>query len=105
MVLTHTQIYYASEEFGVDDIHTSGGYFHMAEVFQQQHNLTVAQSLYRQVALSLSQSSHRSSLSTLIFISHSPLYPLLLSLLNSFSVVLFCVIMSWFNDRKDMQLS
>lgn len=44
-----TQIYYASEEFGVHDIQTSGGYFHMAEVFQQQGNVTVAQSLYRQV--------------------------------------------------------
>ena len=43
------QIYYASEEFGVMDIRASGGYFHMAEVFQQQHNYTVAKSLFRQV--------------------------------------------------------
>jgi len=45
------QIYYASEEYGVADVRTSGGYFHMAEVFHQQHNTTVAQSLYLQVAL------------------------------------------------------
>ena len=47
------QIYYASEEFGVHDICTSGGYFHMAEVFLQQGNVTVAQSLYHQVSFSL----------------------------------------------------
>jgi len=46
-----SQIYYASEEFGTDDIRTSGGYFHMAEVFQQQDNTTIARSLYRQVRL------------------------------------------------------
>jgi len=45
------QVYYASEEFGPDDIRTSGGYFHMADVFDQQGNVTVAQSLYRQVSL------------------------------------------------------
>jgi len=56
-----TQIYYASEEFGVHDTRTSGGYFHMAEVFQQQGNVTVAQSLYQQVLSdSLTHSTSRS---------------------------------------------
>jgi len=49
------QIYYASEEFGVHDIRTSGGYFHMADVFQQQGNISVAQSLYRQVFTHISR--------------------------------------------------
>jgi len=43
------QIYYASEEFGTHDIRTSGGYFHMADVFHQQGNDMVARSLYSQV--------------------------------------------------------
>jgi len=59
-----TQIYYASEEFGVHDTRTSGGYFHMAEVFQQQGNVTVAQSLYQQVLSdSLTHSTSRSHMS------------------------------------------
>ena len=39
-------VYYASCAFGTDDIRTSGGYFHMANIFQQQNKLDVAYSLY-----------------------------------------------------------
>ncbi|XP_041377508.1 zinc finger MYND domain-containing protein 12-like isoform X2 [Gigantopelta aegis] len=42
-------IYHASEEFGTDDIRTSGGYFHMANVFFRQGKMEIADSLYRQV--------------------------------------------------------
>ncbi|KAK7094179.1 zinc finger MYND domain-containing protein 12-like [Littorina saxatilis] len=42
-------IYHASEEYGPDDIGTSGGYFHMANVFFRQGKRDVADSLYRQV--------------------------------------------------------
>ncbi|XP_058858237.1 zinc finger MYND domain-containing protein 12-like isoform X1 [Acipenser ruthenus] len=42
-------IYYASEEFGTDSIVTSGGYFHMANVFFQQSKMDVADSLYTKV--------------------------------------------------------
>lgn len=34
---------------GTDDIRTSGGYFHMANVFYRQNKLDVAFSLYNQV--------------------------------------------------------
>jgi len=54
------QIYYASEEFGVDDIRTSGGYFHMAQVFDLQANVLVARSLYDQVT-SINQSINQNS--------------------------------------------
>jgi len=46
------QIYYASEEFGLHNTRASGGYYHMAEVFEQQGDVIVAQSLYRQVRVS-----------------------------------------------------
>lgn len=42
-------IYNASEEYGPDDIRTSGGFFHMANVFFRQGRRDVADSLYRQV--------------------------------------------------------
>ncbi|XP_002731142.1 zinc finger MYND domain-containing protein 12-like [Saccoglossus kowalevskii] len=42
-------IYYASETYGTDDIHTSGGYFHMANVFFRQNRMDVADSLYTRV--------------------------------------------------------
>ncbi|KAL3861144.1 hypothetical protein ACJMK2_007213 [Sinanodonta woodiana] len=42
-------IYHASEEFGTDDIRTSGGYFHMGNVFYRQGRIDIADSLYRQV--------------------------------------------------------
>lgn len=42
-------IYHASEEFGTDDIGTSGGYFHMANVFFRQNRMDVADSLYSRV--------------------------------------------------------
>lgn len=43
-------IYHASEEFNTDDIRTSGGYFHMANVFFRQGRMEIADSLYRQVS-------------------------------------------------------
>ncbi|XP_046558779.1 zinc finger MYND domain-containing protein 12-like [Haliotis rubra] len=42
-------IYHASEEFGTEDIRTSGGYFHMANVFFRQGKMDIADTLYRQV--------------------------------------------------------
>ncbi|XP_033642207.1 zinc finger MYND domain-containing protein 12-like [Asterias rubens] len=42
-------IFHASEEFGTDDIRTSGGYFHMANVFFRQNHMDVADSLYTRV--------------------------------------------------------
>ncbi|XP_025081021.1 zinc finger MYND domain-containing protein 12-like [Pomacea canaliculata] len=42
-------IYNASEEYGTDDIRTSGGYFHMANVFFRQGKRDIADSLYNQV--------------------------------------------------------
>jgi len=42
-------IYHSSMEFGTDSIKTSGGYFHMANVFFKQNKLDVAFSLYSQV--------------------------------------------------------
>ncbi|XP_019628137.1 PREDICTED: zinc finger MYND domain-containing protein 12-like [Branchiostoma belcheri] len=42
-------IYYASEEFGPHDIHTAGGYFHMANVFFRMNRMDVADSLYAEV--------------------------------------------------------
>lgn len=42
-------IYHASLCFGTDDIRTSGGYFHMANVFYSQNKLEVAFSLYSQI--------------------------------------------------------
>ncbi|KAK3743403.1 hypothetical protein QZH41_011526 [Actinostola sp. cb2023] len=42
-------IYHSSRQYGTDDIHTSGGYFHMANVFNRQNKLDIAFSLYNQV--------------------------------------------------------
>lgn len=42
-------IYHSSRVHGTDDIRTSGGYFHMANVFYRQNKLDVAFSLYNQV--------------------------------------------------------
>lgn len=42
-------IYHASEQYGTEDIHTSGGYFHMANVFFRQNRMEIANSLYSQV--------------------------------------------------------
>lgn len=42
-------IYHSSEEFGTNDIRTSGGYFHMANVFFRQGRMEIADSLYSQV--------------------------------------------------------
>lgn len=43
-------IYHSSEEFGTGDIRTSGGYFHMANVFFRQGRMDVADSLYSEVS-------------------------------------------------------
>lgn len=42
-------IYHSSRVHGTDDIRTSGGYFHMANVFYRQSKLDIAFSLYNQV--------------------------------------------------------
>eukprot|EP00112_Aurelia_sp_Birch-Aquarium-sp1_P024374 Seg768.15 transcript_id=Seg768.15/GoldUCD/mRNA.D3Y31 product="Zinc finger MYND domain-containing protein 12" protein_id=Seg768.15/GoldUCD/D3Y31 len=42
-------IYHSSLAFGTDNVNTSGGYFHMANVFFRQNQLDIAFSLYSQV--------------------------------------------------------
>ncbi|XP_074831819.1 zinc finger MYND domain-containing protein 12 isoform X1 [Carettochelys insculpta] len=42
-------IYFASCAFGTHDISTSGGYFHMANVFFRQNKMDIADSLYTEV--------------------------------------------------------
>merc|ERR1712226_29820 len=42
-------IYYASEEYGTDDIRTSSAYFYMANVFYKQNRPEVTGSMYKQV--------------------------------------------------------
>jgi len=42
-------IFHSSEEFGTSDIHTSGGYFHMANVFFRQSRMEIADSHYEEV--------------------------------------------------------
>ncbi|XP_029575541.1 zinc finger MYND domain-containing protein 12 [Salmo trutta] len=43
-------VYYASEEYGLDNIVTCGGYFLMANVFIKQEKMDIASSLYTEVA-------------------------------------------------------
>ncbi|XP_078110062.1 zinc finger MYND domain-containing protein 12 [Sander vitreus] len=43
-------IYFASEEYGLDSTVTCGGYFLMADVFTKQGKMPIARSLYSQVA-------------------------------------------------------
>ncbi|CAL8368810.1 unnamed protein product [Lota lota] len=45
-----TDVYHATEEFGLDSTVPCGGYFLMAEVFRRQEKKLVARSLYSQVA-------------------------------------------------------
>lgn len=45
------QVYYASEEYGLDNIVTCGGYFLMANVFIKQEKMDIAHSLYTEVQL------------------------------------------------------
>lgn len=42
-------IYHASEEFGTNSLKTSGGHYHMANVFFRQSKMDIARSIYRQV--------------------------------------------------------
>jgi len=42
-------IYHSSEDFGTADIRTSGGYFHMANVFFRQNKMDIGDSHYEQV--------------------------------------------------------
>uniref|UniRef100_A0A8C0J8Z7 Zinc finger MYND-type containing 12 n=1 Tax=Chelonoidis abingdonii TaxID=106734 RepID=A0A8C0J8Z7_CHEAB len=46
-----TDIYFASCAFGTHDISTSGGYFHMANVFFRQNKMDIADSLYTEVSI------------------------------------------------------
>ena len=59
-ILLVPQIYHASSEFGTDDIRTSGGYFHMANVFFRQSRMDIADSLYERVCLLVLFSDFRS---------------------------------------------
>ncbi|XP_041702069.1 zinc finger MYND domain-containing protein 12 isoform X2 [Coregonus clupeaformis] len=43
-------VYYASEEYGLDNIVTCGGYFLMANVFIKQEKMDIVSSLYTEVA-------------------------------------------------------
>lgn len=43
------QIYFASEEYGLDSVVTCGGYFLMADVFVKLDKMAVADSLYSEV--------------------------------------------------------
>ncbi|XP_031422712.1 zinc finger MYND domain-containing protein 12 [Clupea harengus] len=43
-------VYYASEQYGLDSIVTCGGYFLMASVFQKQNKMDIVNSLYSKVA-------------------------------------------------------
>ncbi|XP_053360332.1 zinc finger MYND domain-containing protein 12 isoform X1 [Clarias gariepinus] len=43
-------VYYASEEFGVDSVVTAGGYFLIADVFMKQGKTDITHSLYTEVA-------------------------------------------------------
>ena len=42
-------VYHSSLAFGTDDIRTSGGYFHMANIFHKQDQMDTANSLYEKV--------------------------------------------------------
>ncbi|NWU73516.1 ZMY12 protein, partial [Pterocles burchelli] len=44
-----SDVYLASSTFGVNSIETSGGYFHMANIFLRQNKRDVANSLYAKV--------------------------------------------------------
>ena len=52
------QVYYASEEFGTHDIHTSGGYFHMGNVFLRQYKNDVANSLFEEVIITVNSANY-----------------------------------------------
>ena len=42
-------IYHSSLAYGTDDIHTSGGYYHMANIFFKEGQTETANSLYEKV--------------------------------------------------------
>ena len=43
------QIYHASEEYGIEDIRTSGGYFHLGKVFHELSRDDIAESMFDMV--------------------------------------------------------
>lgn len=47
------QIYFASEEYGLDSTVTCGGYFLMADVFVKQGKVPIARSLYSEVKVKM----------------------------------------------------
>ena len=53
--LVPEQIYHASEAYGIDDIRTSGGYFHMGKVWHELNRVDVAESMFDMVRLSVSR--------------------------------------------------
>lgn len=52
------QVFYASEEFGLNSVETAGGYFLMANVFAKQEKPDIASSLYSQVRQHLPLTIH-----------------------------------------------
>ena len=48
-VMPRVQIYHASEEYGIEDIRTSGGYFHLGKVFHELSRDDVAESMFDRV--------------------------------------------------------
>jgi len=48
------QIYHASEEYGIEDIRTSGGYFHLGKVFHELSRDDVAESMFDRVCKDVS---------------------------------------------------
>lgn len=62
------QVYYASEEFGLDSVVTAGGYFLMANIFLKQEKTDITISLYLEVHQQLLH------LPSIIFPIHTPYF-------------------------------
>jgi len=45
------QIYHASEAYGIEDIRTSGGYFHLGKVFHELSRDDIAESMFDRVII------------------------------------------------------
>ena len=53
------QIYHASEEYGIEDIRTSGGYFQLGKVFHELSKDDVAEAMFDRVCCLCNYVSHR----------------------------------------------
>lgn len=67
-----TQIYFASEEYGLDSVVTCGGYFLMADVFVKMDNMAVAHSLYSEVKKNLCHNAYDTAVFENPFIFYLP---------------------------------